>query len=134
MITDFINDKEEYPAVGISFGLTPIYELIKDKENFNDKSNIDIFIIPINTKIESLILATTLRDLGYKVEIEMKERKLKKSLEFADKENIEYVIVLGEDELKNNKITIKDMINKNNEEINLDNIKQEIKLIKNNKQ
>ena len=57
MITNFIDDGNIYPAVGISFGLSSIYELLKDKYIDN---NIDIFIIPINTNIESLILGNKL--------------------------------------------------------------------------
>ena len=106
MITNFIDDGNIYPAVGISFGLSSLYELLKDRYIYN---NIDIFIIPIDTDIECLKIATELRRLGYKVEIEMNNRKIKKSMEYANKENIPYVIVLGEDEIKNNIFNIKDM-------------------------
>jgi len=114
MITEFINDGESYPAVGISFGLTSIYELLKDMAKFKDNSLLDLFIIPMNTKKESLKLANDLREFDIKVDIEMKDKKLKKSLDFANKENIPYVIVLGEDEINNNNFKLKDM--KNNQE------------------
>lgn len=108
MITDFIDDGTIYPAVGISFGLSSLYELLKDKV-IND--GIDIYIIPINTNVESLKLASQLRELGYKVDIEMNKRKLKKSLDYANKELISYVIILGEDEVAQNSFKLKDMIN-----------------------
>ncbi|MBP3920976.1 MAG: ATP phosphoribosyltransferase regulatory subunit [Bacilli bacterium] len=57
MITDFINDGNEYPTVGISFGLSAIYELLKDNTMFNYKSGTDIYIIPMDTEIESLTIA-----------------------------------------------------------------------------
>ena len=38
MITEFISDGEIYPAVGISFGLTSIFELLKNREEFKDSS------------------------------------------------------------------------------------------------
>ncbi|MDE6141535.1 MAG: histidine--tRNA ligase, partial [Bacilli bacterium] len=120
MITNFIDDGEQYPAVGISFGLSALYEILKNRECFNEKSAIDIFIIPMNTKIESLRLANTLRKLNFSVEMEFTEKKLKKSIAFADKENIPYAIIFGEDELNNNKIKIKDMLNKNEFEISLE--------------
>ena len=78
MITQFINDGNLYPAVGISFGLSSIYELLKQKKNKEKKAWIDIEIIPIETEIESLLLASYLRNLGFKVEIEMKNKKIKK--------------------------------------------------------
>lgn len=109
MITDFINDGNSYPAVGISFGLSTIYEILKRRSEFNGKPFVDIYIIPLNTEKESLLLADKLRKLNYRVDLEMNNRKLKKSFEFANKEKIPYVIVLGEDEIKDNIIKIKNM-------------------------
>lgn len=111
IIGNFINDGNIYPTVGISFGLSSIYELLKDRALFNDKSLIDFYIIPMDTEIESLKLANSLRKLSYKVEIDMNKRKLKKSLEFANREKIPYVIVLGDSEISNKSFKIKDMFN-----------------------
>ena len=129
MITDFINDGNEYPAVGISFGLSAIYEILRKREQFKNKSLIDIYVIPMNTKKESLILANNLRKLGYKVDIEMNDRKLKKSFEFANRENIPYVIVLGEDEVNNNYFNLKNMITGEQEKIDINNLEQIKKII-----
>ena len=130
MITDFINDGNKYPTVGISFGLSSIYEILKDNEMFINNSDIDIFIIPIETEIESLKIANKLRNLGYKVEIEMRNKKLKKSLEFADKENIKYVIILGMDEINNGIFKLKDMNNKIEYDIELSEIEKICDIIK----
>ena len=102
MIGEYINDGEVYPAVGISFGLTSIFEM--------------------NVQIEALDLANKLRDMGINVEIEMKDRKLKRSLDFANRENIPYVIILGEDEINNNKFVLKDMFGSNNIDVTMDNL------------
>jgi histidyl-tRNA synthetase len=122
MIGEYINDGEVYPAVGISFGLTSIFEILKNREEFNKNSNIEIFIIPMNVQIEALDLANKLRDMGINVEIEMKDRKLKRSLDFANRENIPYVIILGEDEINNNKFVLKDMFGSNNIDVTMDNL------------
>lgn len=119
MITEFIDDGEIYPAVGISFGLTSIFELLKKREEFSSASPIDIYIIPMNTNIESLKLANSLRNLNIKVDIEMNNKKLKKSLDFCNRENIPYVIILGEDEITNQKFKLKDMFNKQEYIINM---------------
>ena len=128
MITNFINDGNSYPAVGISFGLSTIYEILKNKEEFKNKSLIDIYIIPIDTKKESLTLANKLRKLGYKVDIEMNNRKVKKCFEFANKEKIPYVIILGDEEIKNNYFNLKDM--NSGEQIKIENINEIDKIIK----
>jgi len=118
MVTEFIDDGNIYPAIGISFGLTSIFALLKDREDLNKPSNIDIYVIPMNTKIESLKLANDLRNLGYNVELEMEDKKLKKSLDFCNKEQIPYVIILGEDEITNKKFKLKNMFTR--EEIEID--------------
>lgn len=109
IIGNFINDGNNYPTVGISFGLSSIYELLKNTNLFNDKSQTDFYIIPINTEIESLKLANQIRNLGYRVEIEMNRKKIKKSMDYANKEKIPYVIVLGEDEVNGKSLNIKNM-------------------------
>ena len=130
MITDFINDGNKYPAVGVSFGLSTIYEILKTRDEFKNKSLIDIYIIPMNTKKESLSLANKLRNLGYKVDLEMNDKKVKKSFEFANRENIPYVIVLGEDEIKNKYFNLKNMLNGEQVKINIDEISRIKEIIK----
>lgn len=117
IITNFINDGNVYPAVGLSFGLEPIYVILKNEEKF---SLVDYYIIPMNTEIECLELASKMRDKSKRVLIEMNNRKIKKSFDYANKENIPYVIVIGENEIKENKITIKNMNEGSQEMIDID--------------
>lgn len=117
IITNFINDGNTYPAVGLSFGLEPIYVILKNEEKVD---MIDYYIIPMDTEIECLSLAQKLRNKNKKVLIEMNKRKIKKSFDYANKENIPYVIVVGENEIKENKITIKNMKESSQEMIDID--------------
>lgn len=123
MIGNFISDGNEYPCVGISFGLSAIYEILK---NNNDiiLSSTDIYIIPIGQEIPSLNIANILRSKGLKVEIEMQDRKLKKSLAYANKQKVKYVVIIGDNEINNKKLIFKNMLNGNNFEIKLDNINE----------
>ena len=116
MITDYINDGNKYPAVGISFGLTSIYELLKDK---NIDNEIQLYIIPMNTNKESLRLANLLRQKNIKTIVEMNDRKVKKCFEWANKNNIKYVIVIGENEIKTSSIKLKNMNTSEEIEINI---------------
>ena len=129
IITDFIDDGNIYPACGLSFGLEPIYAILKDDKKSNNI--IDCLIIPMETQCESLELATILRDNGIKVSIEMNNRRIKKSFEFANKNNIRYVIVVGSDEIKQNKYSIKDMETGNQKLLNTEEI---INFVLNNKE
>lgn len=130
MITDFINDGTLYPAVGISFGLTSIFELVKNRESLKESSSLDIYIIPLQTPKESLALANELRKQNLKVDIEMQNKKMKKSLDYCNKEKIPYVIILGETEIKEEKIKLKDMLNKKEYEIPRNNIEKIREIIK----
>ncbi|MGN1342105.1 MAG: histidine--tRNA ligase [Bacilli bacterium] len=127
IITNFIDDGNTYPSVGISFGIVPICEILENTEN---NSLYDLLIIPMNTNLVSLKLANRLREKGVKVIIEMNNRKIKKALESADKNNIPYVIVLGENEIDSNTIEIKDMIHSSNIKVNIDDIEEICKIIK----
>lgn len=129
MIGNFIGDGSEYPTVGISFGLSSIYELLKDRDLFNERSQTDFYIIPMDTEVESLLLANKLRNLGYCVELEMNKRKLRKSMEYANKEKIPYVIILGEEEIKNNCFRVRDMFSAKELNFSMDEVKQIKKMI-----
>lgn len=109
IITSFVDDGNEYPAVGMSFGLDVIYEVLMLKNKDQKLSTIDLFIIPFGTEKESFRLASSLRNLGLKVEIEKASKKLKKSMMYANKINVPYVIVLGEDEIASGKLQLKNM-------------------------
>ena len=125
MITDFIGNGTKYPAVGISFGLNVIYEILKNREEFAEKALTDIYIIPMGTEIECLKIAQVLRKAGYKTEVEMKNRKMRKALDYANVEHIPYVFILGEDELNDNCITVRNMIEKTQAQISIANIVEE---------
>ena len=127
IITNFINDGNIYPAVGISFGIVPICEILREE---TEESLYDILIVPMNTNLETLKLANKLREENIKVLIEMNNRKLKKVLESADKNNVPYVIVVGENEVNNEYIEIKDMKNKTTNRFNINDIKEMIKFIR----
>jgi len=129
IITNFIDDGSEYPAVGMSFGLSPIYAVL-NMENKENEGLYDLLVIPMNTKAESLALANKLRAKNLKVLIEMK-KKINKSLDWANRNNIPYVIILGEDELNTKKIKIKDMANSTSYEVDLEDVEKITEIVSN---
>jgi histidyl-tRNA synthetase len=110
IITNFMDNGQTYPAVGLSFGLEPIFVILKEEEE--KKSLIDVYMVPLDTNIETLKLANTLRSNGVNVLIEMNKRKVGKCFEYAERENIKYVMIIGENEINNKVFKIKDMIKK----------------------
>ncbi|KAB2334402.1 histidine--tRNA ligase [Cytobacillus depressus] len=110
-IGGLLGTDENFSTVGISFGLDVIYTALNtSKENSIESSDVDFYVIPINTQKEALLVARYLRNQGYKVEYEMVNKKLGKALDKANKEKIRNVIIIGEDEVKNNRFKIKDMV------------------------
>jgi histidyl-tRNA synthetase len=93
IIGGFLNNGIEYPAVGISFGLDVIYTALCMKQKSPSRTSSDIYIIPIGTEGPSLRIAQSLRQKGFSVDIEMMVRKIKKSLEYVNKEGIPFVII-----------------------------------------
>ena len=109
IITNFIDDGNEYPAVGMTFGLVPIYEILMGEQSLCEENLYDLYIIPMDTEIESLEFANQLRDRGVKVIVEFNKKKVKKAFNWASKNHIPYVVVIGSDELKNGTLSIRDM-------------------------
>ena len=123
MIGDFIGNGKKYPAVGISFGLDAIFAILKDNKSLI-KNMKDVYIIPMNDKSQALKIAAILRNQNKKVDIEMSGRKIKKSFEYANKENIPFVIVVGDDELEHGKVILKDMKTGEQKEIDIKDIEK----------
>ncbi len=110
IITNFMDNGQEYPAVGLSFGLEPIFVILK---NEMPKQNlIDVYMVPLDTNVETLRLANFLRQNGVNVLIEMNKKKVGKCFEYAERENIKYVMIIGENEVNSNMYKIKDMLKK----------------------
>ncbi|MEM2707664.1 MAG: histidine--tRNA ligase [Candidatus Pacearchaeota archaeon] len=107
LISKFLNTDKEYPATGMSFGLDVIYEILKEK--YKDKLNIiKVLIIPINTLEKCLEISNILRKNKISCSI-IYEKNLKKALDYANKEKIKYCLIIGEKEIKEGKLKLKDM-------------------------
>ena len=109
IIGNFIDDGKKYPACGISFGLDVIFEILKMKEK-QKKTNVEVYIIPMENNVKALELAKNLRAEEFNVDIDMNNSKIKKALKYANEEGIPFVIIVGEDEIKDNKVVIKNML------------------------
>ena len=107
IITNFMDNGNSYPAIGLSFGLEPIFVILK--QEMAKARLIDIYMVPLDTNVEVLKLATTLREKGYRVLIEMNKKKIGKCFEYAERNNIKYVMIIGENEVNSGTYKIKDM-------------------------
>ena len=110
-LAEYYTDKK-LPGVGISIGLTRLFFQLNDKKiiQAENKSISKVMMISMVDNFEiSIKIATKLRNAGINSQIYTNNAKIKNQFKYASKMNIPYVIVIGEDEIKNNLVSFKDM-------------------------
>ena len=117
---------KKLPGVGISIGLTRLFYILNEYNLMKDdakKSISDIVIIPMLDDLSYPIeVATKLRNKGINVEIYLENKNMKKKMNYANKQNVPYAIIIGEDELNTNTVTLKNMITGEQKNITVDEI------------
>ena len=100
-------------GIGISFGIERIIEILNTNNLFPKKieSNNNVLISYLYDDLikNSLELANKLREKGIQTDLYSEKAKLKKQLQYANNNNIPFVIIIGEDEIKNGKYMLKNM-------------------------
>lgn len=100
-------------GIGISFGLDRIYLAMEELDLFPDMEDEGTEVLFINfgeqEGLFSLKLANELRDQNVKAEVYPDSAKLKKQMDFANKKNIPYVVLIGSQEIRDGQFTLKHM-------------------------
>lgn len=100
-------------GVGISFGADRIYDVMEKKDKFPEDTTSTTTIMFVNfgekEEIYCLSLLAEIRKSGIRAELFPDKVKIKKQMNYANKKNVEYVALVGEDEMKNRLITLKNM-------------------------
>jgi histidyl-tRNA synthetase len=113
MIGEFVGRPQDFPAVGISFGLEPITEAMRlqrtQQETAAQKSVVRVFVIPIKTPLESNALAQELRSAGVSTDVDLLERGISKNMDYANAMGIPFVVFVGRKELDAGQYKLKDM-------------------------
>lgn len=110
-------------GVGISFGIDRIF-LVMDELNLFPE-DIDIFsrVLFVNFgEVESefcLSLVKKLRDNNINSELYPSAEKIKKQMNYANNKGVQYVVMVGEDEMKSGKLSIKNMQTGDQEKMNI---------------
>ena len=110
----YVQVDKKLPGVGISIGLTRLFFQLNDKKiiEAENKSISKVMIISmVDDFSKSIEVSTTLRNAGINTQIYTNSAKIKNQFKYASRLNIPYVIVIGEDEIKENKVTLKNMEN-----------------------
>ena len=110
-LAEFYTDKK-LPGVGISIGLTRLFYQLSQMNAVKvaKKSISDVLIISMDEDLtDCLSIATELRNSFINVEVYLEMKKMKAKMKYANKLNIPYVIIVGEEERKNQLYTLKNM-------------------------
>lgn len=104
---------KDVSGVGISFGLDRIYLVIEELSLFPDsvRAGVDVLFVNFGEKESeyAMDLVFRFRESGIKTELYPEQAKTQKQMKYADRNEIPYVILLGEDEMKVNSILLKNM-------------------------
>jgi histidyl-tRNA synthetase len=121
----------QIPAVGFSFGFERIVDVIKElkllPKNQANKTKILIANLGLETQSDILNLTSNLRDNDISSIIYPDNDKLGKQIKYALSLGIPYLAIIGTDEVKQNKITLKNLTTSEQKSLNL---KQLIKILK----
>lgn len=114
---------KKLPGVGVSIGLTRLFYKLNELNIIKaDKKSIsDILIIPMTENMSvPLELGTELRKLKVNTEIYLNNKKIKAKMKYADKLEIPYVVVIGDNEIETSKVKVKEMATGKETECELD--------------
>ena len=121
-------------GIGISFGIERIIEVLNTNNLFPKKiesdNNVLISYLSNDLIKNSLKLANKLRENGIPTDLYSEKAKLKKQLQYANNNNIPFVIIIGEDEIKNRKYILKNMKNGNQNLLTINEIINKMSSIK----
>jgi histidyl-tRNA synthetase len=121
---------EPTPAVGCAHGVDRVAIALKTQNAYlTGKLNKKVTIIPITESLKSkaLKIAQNLRSEGIAVEFEIMGRKMGKALEDADKRDIDFAIIVGERELKESSVMLKDLANRQQSVVPIEKLVEKIK-------
>lgn len=104
----------DIPATGTSFGLERLTEVLKDRDISKQilDAGVEVLLIPLDSSSVSYTtgIAKELRESDIIANIYPDIQKLKVALRYADKKNIPWVIIVGENEVTEKKVLLKNMI------------------------
>jgi len=103
---------EATAAVGCAHGIDRVVIALQTQNTeYLTNVKLGVMVIPVaeSLKVDALKIAQMLRDCGVSVEFELMGRKMGKALEDADKRGLEYAIIVGERELKEGCVVVKDL-------------------------
>ena len=128
-LAEYYTDKK-LPGVGISIGLTRLFYKLNELQAMkeNKKSIAKVLVVSmVEDKSKAVEVGAILRKENIETEVYLEDKKIKAKFKYADKLSIPYVIVIGEEEIANNTVTLKNMGTGEQETITIEEVIKKIK-------
>ncbi len=102
---------KQLPGVGISIGLTRLFYILESQDYLRTKiTPLELLVLPMVDDLQlSANVASKFREAGISTQLYVEDKKFKQKMAYADKLEAMYCVILGEDEVKNNCVTLKHM-------------------------
>ena len=105
--------EKKLPGVGISIGLTRLFYVLDEQGLLSDQiisAPADALVIPMSDDLHyAVAAATTLREAVVRTQVYTEKKKFKAKIGYADKQGIPYALFIGEDEIAEGVVTVKNM-------------------------
>ena len=111
-LAEYYTDKP-LPGVGISIGLTRLFYVLQEQGMLSDAlltAPADVLVIPMTDNLSfGVNTATILRAAGIRTQLYTERKKFKAKMSYADRLGFPFVVLIGEDELAQRKVALKNM-------------------------
>jgi len=110
----------DIPGIGYAFGIERVINIMEQNNLFPDLDNhADVVLIALDreAKLYSLKLANLLRKNGIYADLDYNSYNMKPQFKLSERLNAKFIVIIGEDELKTNTLTVKNAITKSQEKI-----------------
>jgi histidyl-tRNA synthetase len=111
----------DIPGVGISFGVDRIYDVMEELKLFPEGvytgSQVLFFNLGEKEGRKAFVLAQQLRVKNIRCEVYHESAKFEKQFKYAEKKKIPFVIIIGDDEIKNNTCKVKNIVTGEQKEV-----------------
>lgn len=112
-LAEYYTDKQ-LPGVGISIGLTRLFYVLGEQGLLSDElvsAPCDVLVLPMTEDLSYAVsAAAALRAEGLRVQLYSEKKKFKAKMNYADKIGVPYVAFVGEDEIAESVLSVKDMV------------------------
>ena len=118
-------------GVGISFGADRIFDVLNQlnlyPENVSETTEVMFVNFGEEEAQQAFKVASKLREFGIKVEVYPDSAKMKRQMTYADRKGVKFVALIGESELKNNTVTLRNMKDGSQNELDIDSLIETVK-------